>query len=117
MTMGLFYALRIGRGRNRGAGPRRCGHTPGTTCGGKAPAPLLRRSSDERRPGREAGTPGLSGQQTPRSASSSQRPVTLAGAMGAASAHLLPVQALLRWDVLVDGFAAVLADHQEAVAA
>jgi hypothetical protein len=35
----------------------------------------------------------------------------------AAIAHLLPVQARLRWDVLVDGFPAVPAEHPVAAAA
>jgi hypothetical protein len=34
----------------------------------------------------------------------------------AAIADLLPVQAPLRWDVRVEGFAAILAEHPEAVA-
>ena len=41
-----------------------------------------------------------------------QRPVPV----GVAMAYLLPVQAPLRWDVLVDGFAAILAEHPELVA-
>jgi hypothetical protein len=85
----------------------RCGHTPGR----KTSSPLARRSSDERRPrgpGRDRETSGLSGPHTPRSTSSSQRPVTVAAATVAAIAYLLPVQAPLRWDVLVDGFAAIL---------
>jgi hypothetical protein len=44
------------------------------------------------------------------------RPVPVGVAMVAAIAYLLPVQAPLRWDVLVDGFAAILAEHPEAVA-
>jgi hypothetical protein len=43
-----------------------------------------------------------------------QRPVPVGVAMVAAIAYLLPVQAPLRWDVLVDGFAAILAEHPEA---
>ena len=45
-----------------------------------------------------------------------QRPVPVGVAMVAAIAYLLPVQAPLRWDVLIAGFAAILAEHPEAVA-
>jgi hypothetical protein len=45
-----------------------------------------------------------------------QRPVSVDVAMVAAIAHLLPVQPSLRWDVLVDEFAAIPAEHPEAVA-
>jgi hypothetical protein len=45
-----------------------------------------------------------------------QRPAPVGVTMMAAISYLLPVQAPLRWDVPVDGFAAILAEHSEAVA-